>query len=902
MRELDKNELFLGMIKETTSDKLDLPKELVDFVGSYHMSISSRLFKDVTFRVIKNEKKTKALMSIKGDEEWYFAGMRDTREMGGGRCVLNHELRYVWFAKSKTTNRQVIFGGTCIGDFFEVEEDTVKKLKEMQNKIKSDYDEIKQRLQDANKEYMPFIYPLIKELVQKGHRDFYYKWFITFIDKGIQVPPSLFGFVAEQLVSEHNIGAVLTELDAKYYPMSLNMYIHFNVWEQILNTGKIKRGLNVEDGLHPENFTHLTQTNYKNYKGATKVFKDTFEASNGKVSTSALIAICKNLYYYMEANLKAILKGGYGQKYLEYCAMFEKAKSSITYKLNVHNNIKLELYALDSFRKNLTTDDKSKIKNWGIDFANAMAWGVPQGTYYGNCFYKLVKYNPYLYQNLGDNYKQVIDEMVDKKYNLFFKICERNKPMMFVTGVDRAKWLLSFMNQSDENKSKVFVFNEDLSALIKKVIEKGETTEDELLELKAAYGKFLDREDYVIPYETSRYIDSIKRKKDSSFDVVRELCNEAMALVKEVEIKGKFNDTNSNRLKKYVDDLEDLEYKEREKQREVERIENKKRELERLKQKLNTILGDELGEKAYYLYSSKGDLREKISSIDTIVINIIDTILRMNKYSDSQAAHILNTYNVLMGKEPIITKKSDINEDDKNAPIEEKISYIKQRAKEDKGTVTKHNPIVLDIIETVEKWGRCSEKQEAIITKVYCKLKAEERKEEKAKAEKAKAEVEGKPAERTNFYDEELKKKIMLIEEFSLSYDDSEDTLITTFDAKALPIISSVKKYEKCSERQKAHIDALYDAIINKTIYGEKKEETEEKATVKKEDTVSYESIKAEIDEIKDLAQDLEIRVEMLNKDSRILDVLREVERNKEATLEQKQIIDTIYKTFIELI
>ncbi len=131
--------------------------EQVEFLMNYYEQYTVYLFykirKNLRLEVSKN--KIKILSDLKGDGEWEFAGMRDTKGFGDVYCELGHPLRYAYKARNKTNGNTIIFGSTCVGDFFELDQkgiNDLKKLKDtMQKELRTLIAVIKLNLQ---KEYL----------------------------------------------------------------------------------------------------------------------------------------------------------------------------------------------------------------------------------------------------------------------------------------------------------------------------------------------------------------------------------------------------------------------------------------------------------------------------------------------------------------------------------------------------------------------------------------------------------------------------------------------------------------------------------------------------------------------------------------------------------------------------
>lgn len=81
-------------------------------------------------------KKSEKLLELMGDaNDWQYDGTVDTGYLGGGVCELGHPLRYEHYAYSPSLNRHIIFGVTCVSDFFELDEAVVKNIMKAQETL-----------------------------------------------------------------------------------------------------------------------------------------------------------------------------------------------------------------------------------------------------------------------------------------------------------------------------------------------------------------------------------------------------------------------------------------------------------------------------------------------------------------------------------------------------------------------------------------------------------------------------------------------------------------------------------------------------------------------------------------------------------------------------------------------
>lgn len=85
--------------------------------------------------VAKGDKTEKLVALMVGVEDWQYDGTVDTGGMGGGHCELGHALRYEHYAISPSTDRSLIFGATCMSDFFKVDKKILDRIVQVQTYI-----------------------------------------------------------------------------------------------------------------------------------------------------------------------------------------------------------------------------------------------------------------------------------------------------------------------------------------------------------------------------------------------------------------------------------------------------------------------------------------------------------------------------------------------------------------------------------------------------------------------------------------------------------------------------------------------------------------------------------------------------------------------------------------------
>lgn len=101
-----------------------------DLIQKYYEQYTVILFQRMrgSLRLAVSETKAKKLAALKGAGEWDFAGVVDMKVKGAETCELGHPLRYCYYAKNTQNNNTLIFGSTCVGDFFDLSGDDVKAL------------------------------------------------------------------------------------------------------------------------------------------------------------------------------------------------------------------------------------------------------------------------------------------------------------------------------------------------------------------------------------------------------------------------------------------------------------------------------------------------------------------------------------------------------------------------------------------------------------------------------------------------------------------------------------------------------------------------------------------------------------------------------------------------------
>ena len=119
------------------------------------------------------EQKMNALLHLMGKyDDWVYDGTIDTGEMGGGKCELGHSLRYEHYAASNTAKKTIIFGSTCVKDFFDISDSTLRKIMQAQDTIMKEFRVIVYLMRKGLKKEYVKEYSDYKEVL--GHSDIDY--------------------------------------------------------------------------------------------------------------------------------------------------------------------------------------------------------------------------------------------------------------------------------------------------------------------------------------------------------------------------------------------------------------------------------------------------------------------------------------------------------------------------------------------------------------------------------------------------------------------------------------------------------------------------------------------------------------------------------------------------------
>lgn len=110
-----------------------------NFLMEYYEKYTIYLFNKLTgsLRLGVSKHKIAVLNKLKGEGDWMFAGMRDH---GNERvsCELGHSLRYAFKAINRSSGNSLIFGSTCVGDFFDLDVEAIKALTKLQDTMQKE--------------------------------------------------------------------------------------------------------------------------------------------------------------------------------------------------------------------------------------------------------------------------------------------------------------------------------------------------------------------------------------------------------------------------------------------------------------------------------------------------------------------------------------------------------------------------------------------------------------------------------------------------------------------------------------------------------------------------------------------------------------------------------------------
>lgn len=102
----------------------------IKVIQKYYEVYTKYLFNKLigSLRLEVSKEKADRLVKLKGAGSWEFAGMVDMMKRGAVTCELGHPLRYVYIARNIENNEKLYFGSRCVGDFFDLDSNSLKAL------------------------------------------------------------------------------------------------------------------------------------------------------------------------------------------------------------------------------------------------------------------------------------------------------------------------------------------------------------------------------------------------------------------------------------------------------------------------------------------------------------------------------------------------------------------------------------------------------------------------------------------------------------------------------------------------------------------------------------------------------------------------------------------------------
>ncbi len=94
----------------------------LEFLDSYFLYVTKCLFEREIGTSKMTVDKQKKVDKLHKEGDWNFVGVRDMGKRGAAKCELGHALRYVYIARNSEDNSELLFGSTCVTDFFKVSE------------------------------------------------------------------------------------------------------------------------------------------------------------------------------------------------------------------------------------------------------------------------------------------------------------------------------------------------------------------------------------------------------------------------------------------------------------------------------------------------------------------------------------------------------------------------------------------------------------------------------------------------------------------------------------------------------------------------------------------------------------------------------------------------------------
>lgn len=109
----------------------------IKLLQKYYEIYSQFLFNKLigSLRLEVDNSKREKLIKLKGEGTWKFAGMVDMFNRTNAKCELGHSIRYVYKAVNENNGEILNFGSRCVGDFFDLDEESIKALERLKDEM-----------------------------------------------------------------------------------------------------------------------------------------------------------------------------------------------------------------------------------------------------------------------------------------------------------------------------------------------------------------------------------------------------------------------------------------------------------------------------------------------------------------------------------------------------------------------------------------------------------------------------------------------------------------------------------------------------------------------------------------------------------------------------------------------
>lgn len=116
----------------------------IKVIQKYYEVYTKYLFNKLigSLRLEVSKEKADRLVKLKGAGSWEFAGMVDMMKRGAVTCELGHPLRYVYIARNIENNEKLYFGSRCVGDFFDLDSNSLKALVKVKDDMFAELKEV----------------------------------------------------------------------------------------------------------------------------------------------------------------------------------------------------------------------------------------------------------------------------------------------------------------------------------------------------------------------------------------------------------------------------------------------------------------------------------------------------------------------------------------------------------------------------------------------------------------------------------------------------------------------------------------------------------------------------------------------------------------------------------------